>query len=100
MPEDGGRDVYCHCTHINDGDALNMGSRVRFVRVWNANQGNMEARQVTGGYYGCKGGGKGGGGYGGGKGGGGKGGGKGGGGYGGYGGYGGGKGGYGERASV
>ena len=60
MPEDGGRDVYCHCTHINDGDALNMGSRVRFVRVWNANKGNMEARQVTGGYYGGYGGGKGG----------------------------------------
>ena len=52
LPEDGGRDVYCHCSHIIDGDALAVGSRVRFVRELNGRRGQCEARQVTGGYSG------------------------------------------------
>ena len=90
MPDDGGDDLICAVRHITDGNALQDGAIVHFVRAQKPD-GRYEARQVTGGYDGGYGGGKGGGGYGGGKGGGG---------YGGYGGYGGGKGGYGERASL
>jgi cold shock CspA family protein len=102
-PEDGGEDLFCHFSQIEDGNALAQGTLVHFVKAWDDQKGKDRATQVVGGIteargggggggggYGGGGGGYGGGGYGGG----GKGGGKGGGSYGG-GGYGGGGGGYG-----
>jgi cold shock CspA family protein len=63
-PEDGGEDVYCGSFEITDGNALNKGACVRFVRV-RKHDGLYVAKQVTGGYK-SDGGGKGSGGYGGG----------------------------------
>ena len=69
MPDDGGDDLICAARHIIDGNALQEGAKVCFVRAQKPD-GKYEARQVTGGYN-SDGGGKGGGGKGGGKGGGG-----------------------------
>ena len=71
QPDDGGDSLICAVRHITDGNALQEGAKVRFVRAPKPD-GRYEAKQVTGGYN-SDGGGKGGGGYGGGKGGGGRG---------------------------
>jgi len=94
-PDDGGEDLFCHFSNIEDGNALARDSKVYFVKVFDETKGKERAEQVVGGIQedrnggggggygggGYGGGGYGGGGYGGGKGG--KGGGYGGGGYGG-----------------
>ena len=64
VPDDGGADLICAARHITDGNALQVGAIVHFVRAQKSD-GKYEAKQVTGGYNsdgGGKGGGKGGGG--------------------------------------
>jgi cold shock CspA family protein len=85
-PDDGGDDLFCHFSQIEDGNALAQGTTVHFVKEYDQMKGKDRAVQVVGGIQEDRRGGGGGGGYGGG--------GYGGGGYGG-GGYGGGGGGYG-----
>ena len=90
-PDEGGDDLFCHFSQIEDGNALREGSVVHFVKQFDESKGKDRAVQVVGGIQedrrGGGGGGYGGGGYGGGGGGyGGGGGGYGGGGYGGGGG--------------
>jgi cold shock CspA family protein len=78
-PDDGGEDLFCHFSKIEDGNALTPGTQVHFVRQFDEAKGKDRAVQITGGFQevrGDRGGyGMGGGGYGGGYGGGGYGGG-------------------------
>ena len=73
-PDDGGEDLFCHFSQIEDGNALSQGAAVHFAKEFDESKGKERAVQVIGGFQEARGGG--GGGKGGGKGG--KGGGKGG----------------------
>ena len=99
-PDDGGEDIFCHFSGIDDGKCLMEGAKVEYRKTYDERKGKYRAEQVTGGSAepeaGFGGGGFGGGGYGGGGGGYGGGGGNYGGGGGGYGGFGGGGGGGGD----
>jgi len=68
-PDDGGEDLFCHFSSIEDGNALPMGGKVAFVKNFDERKGKERAEQVVGGIREERGGG-GGGGYGGGGGGG------------------------------
>ena len=48
-PDDGGEDLFCHSSNIEDGNALEQGSAVRFVKVYDDRKGKERAEQVTGG---------------------------------------------------
>ena len=72
-PDEGGEDLFCHFSKIEDGNALLAGSTVHFVRAYDEVKGNHRAVQIVGGIqvaragdhgYGVEGGGYGGGMYG------------------------------------
>eukprot|EP00965_Chrysotila_dentata_P256909 6212711-Pleurochrysis_carterae.AAC.1 len=68
-PDDGGEDLFCHFSSIEDGKALREGAKVEYVKVYDERKGKDRAEQVTGGcddVGGGFGGGGGGGGFGGG----------------------------------
>ena len=72
-PDDGGEDLFCHFSQIEDGNALSQGAVVHFAKQFDESKGKDRAVQVIGGFQEARGGGGGGGYGGGGKGGGGKG---------------------------
>ena len=67
-PDDGGEDLFCHFSQIEDGNALSQGVAVHFAKEFDESKGKDRAVQVIGGYQEARGGGggKGGGGKGGG----------------------------------
>jgi len=67
-PDDGGEDLFCHASQIEDGNALVEGTTVHFVKEYDESKGKERAVQVVGGVQEAPGGGGGfgGGGYGGG----------------------------------
>jgi len=48
-PEDGGEDLFCHYSSIEDGNALEVDAPVEFVKVYDERKGKERAEQVTGG---------------------------------------------------
>ena len=48
-PDDGGEDLFCHCSSIKDGTMLEVGAAVQFVRRFDNRKGNVQAFDVTGG---------------------------------------------------
>ena len=70
-PDDGGEDIFCHFSGIEDGKCLMEGAKVEYRKTYDERKGKYRAEQVTGGAPepegGFGGGGFGGGGYGGGK---------------------------------
>ena len=64
-PDDGGEDLFCHFSSIEDGNALEQGSTVQFIKEFDERKGKERATKVAGGIQEERGGG-GGGGYGGG----------------------------------
>ena len=48
-PHDGGEELFCHQSAIEDGDALGEGFDVGFVRAFDEQRGKPRAAQVTGG---------------------------------------------------
>ena len=46
-PQKGGSDVFVHVRSLSKGDALKIGTKVRYVLSMNAKKGKMEASQVT-----------------------------------------------------
>jgi len=68
-PDDGGEDLFCHVSQIQDGNALVPGAVVHFVKQFDEVKGMDRAVQIVGGFEEARGGGNrhgGGGGYGGG----------------------------------
>jgi cold shock CspA family protein len=71
-PEDGGEDIFCHSSCIDDGNALREGTTVHYSKEYDESKGKDRAKQVVGGVQEDRrpppggGGGYGGGGYGGG----------------------------------
>jgi len=55
-PEIGGEDIFCHTSNIEDGDILEKGAEVQYVKVVDQKNGKPRAEQVTGGTTGAKGG--------------------------------------------
>ena len=58
-PDDGGEDMFCHCSSITDGTMLKEGAAVQFVRRVDEHKGTLqaygrpysEAGKPTGTYY-------------------------------------------------
>jgi len=48
-PDDGGEDLFCHFSAIEDGNALREGDRVEFSKSYDDRKGKDRAEQVTGG---------------------------------------------------
>ena len=48
-PDDGGEDIFCHFSNIEDGDVLTAGAAVSFIKVFDDRKGKDRAEQVTGG---------------------------------------------------
>ena len=48
-PKDGGEDLFCHFSNIEDGNGLEPGSMVAYVKVYDERKGKERAEQVTGG---------------------------------------------------
>merc|ERR1712228_58347 len=48
-PDDGGEDLFCHHSSIEDGQCLTEGSRVFFVKEYDASRGRERAINVSGG---------------------------------------------------
>lgn len=48
-PDDGGDDLFCHFSGIQDGRCLIQGSKVSFRRVFDERKGKDRAEEVTGG---------------------------------------------------
>ena len=48
-PDDGGDDVFCHFSQIEDGNALAEGQPVQFVKEYDDRKGKERAEEVTGG---------------------------------------------------
>jgi len=48
-PDDGGEDLFCHFSAIEDGNCLVEGSPVQFVKSYDDRKGKERAEQVTGG---------------------------------------------------
>ena len=46
-PDDGGEDVFCHSSSIQDGDTLTPGALVLFVKGWDARKDKERAEEVT-----------------------------------------------------
>ena len=65
-PDDGGEDLFCHFSQIEDGNALQQGTVVHFVKQFDEAKGRSRAVRVSGGVQEARGGGGGGGSYGGG----------------------------------
>ena len=49
VPDDGGEDVFCHFSGIEDGKCLEEGAKVQFVRTYDDRKGKYRAESVTGG---------------------------------------------------
>ena len=50
-PDDGGEDLFCHFSKIEDGNALSQGARVHFVKWFDNLKGNHRAVEVVGGFH-------------------------------------------------
>merc|ERR1740124_1375743 len=61
-PDDGGEDLFCHFSGIEDGKCLIQGNPVEFMKTYDERKGKERAEQVTGGAPEPEGGGFGGGG--------------------------------------
>ncbi|KAL3909890.1 MAG: hypothetical protein SGPRY_009262 [Prymnesium sp.] len=48
-PDDGGEDIFCHFSSIEDGNILTEGAPVSFVKQWDDRKGKERAEKVTGG---------------------------------------------------
>ena len=48
-PDDGGPDLFCHFSVIQDGRALREGDKVEFVKRYDERKGKDQAEDVTGG---------------------------------------------------
>ena len=48
-PNDGGEDLFCHFSNIEDGNGLEPGSTVEFVKIFDERKGKERAEQITGG---------------------------------------------------
>ena len=48
-PKDGGEDLFCHFSNIEDGNGLEPNSMVTYVKVYDERKGKERAEQVTGG---------------------------------------------------
>jgi len=48
-PNDGGDDLFCHSSNIEDGNGLEPGAVVEFVKIYDDTKGKERAEQVTGG---------------------------------------------------
>ena len=48
-PDDGGEDLFCHFSAIEDGKCLVQGAKVDFVKTFDERRGKERAEQVTGG---------------------------------------------------
>lgn len=48
-PDEGGEDLFCHCSQITDGNCLKEGARVSYYKVWDAKRGKDRAENVKGG---------------------------------------------------
>ena len=48
-PDDGGEDVFCHFSAIQDGNILVEGATVTFVKSWDERKNKERAEEVTGG---------------------------------------------------
>eukprot|EP00310_Coccolithus_braarudii_P023741 CAMPEP_0183350486 /NCGR_PEP_ID=MMETSP0164_2-20130417/19176_1 /TAXON_ID=221442 /ORGANISM="Coccolithus pelagicus ssp braarudi, Strain PLY182g" /LENGTH=97 /DNA_ID=CAMNT_0025522411 /DNA_START=64 /DNA_END=353 /DNA_ORIENTATION=+ len=48
-PDDGGEDLFCHFSSIEDGNCLSDGAKVWFVKAYDDRKGKDHAEQVTGG---------------------------------------------------
>jgi len=49
QPDEGGEDLFCHHSQIEDGNALAQGATVHFVKQWDDQKGKDRAVQVKGG---------------------------------------------------
>ena len=49
-PADGGEDLFCHFSKIEDGNALHPGAMVHFVKAFDEVRGNDRAVQIVGGF--------------------------------------------------
>ena len=50
-PDEGGDDLFCHASSIQDGDALTEGMPVQFVKSYDAQKQKDRAIEVTGGHH-------------------------------------------------
>ena len=48
-PDDGGDDLFCHVSQIEDGNALAAGTVVHYVKQYDAAKGKDRAAQLVGG---------------------------------------------------
>ena len=48
-PDDGGADLFCHASAITDGNALEEGKPVSYIKSYDDRRGKERADQVTGG---------------------------------------------------
>ncbi|KAL1524112.1 hypothetical protein AB1Y20_019021 [Prymnesium parvum] len=48
-PDDGGEDIFCHFSSIQDGSILVEGAKVSFVKQWDERKNKERAEEVTGG---------------------------------------------------
>ena len=48
-PDDGGEDLFCHFSSIQDGNMLQEGNAVQYIKVYDQQKGKDRAEQVTGG---------------------------------------------------
>ena len=48
-PDDGGEDLFCHFSAIEDGNALAEGATVEYVKIFDDRRGKERVEQVTGG---------------------------------------------------
>ena len=48
-PKDGGEDLFCHFSNIEDGNGLEPNTIVSFVKIYDERKGKERAEQVTGG---------------------------------------------------
>lgn len=48
-PDDGGEDIFCHCSGITDGNCLVPGAVVDFIKEFDERKGNYRAESLTGG---------------------------------------------------
>ena len=49
VQDDGGEDIFCHFSAIEDGKCLIQGSKVEYVKTYDDRKGKERAEQVTGG---------------------------------------------------
>ena len=48
-PSGGGEDLFCHFSNIEDGNSLEPGTLVEYVKIFDDRKGKERAEQVTGG---------------------------------------------------